>query len=110
MWLLTGRDSVYTQESLFFSKAAVVTFGGAVTVLHLSIWFALYTLFGTFHEHHLLGARLLVPDRFTLDITASPIVAGAFIAPFVFKRGMIVTLVVSAIVGMATNSVIGGNG
>jgi len=33
LWLLTGRDSVYTQESLFFSKAAVVTFGGAYSVL-----------------------------------------------------------------------------
>jgi chromate transporter len=30
---LTGRDSVYTQESLFFSQAAVVTFGGAYSVL-----------------------------------------------------------------------------
>lgn len=29
----TGLDSVYSQESLFFSKAAVVTFGGAYSVL-----------------------------------------------------------------------------
>lgn len=29
----TGPDSVYSQESLFFSKAAVVTFGGAYSVL-----------------------------------------------------------------------------
>jgi chromate transporter len=29
----TGRDSVYTQSSIFFSKAAVVTFGGAYSVL-----------------------------------------------------------------------------
>lgn len=30
---LTGRNSVYTQSSIFFSKAAVVTFGGAYSVL-----------------------------------------------------------------------------
>ncbi|MBW3597510.1 MAG: chromate efflux transporter [Planctomycetes bacterium] len=30
---VTGPESVYTQESLFFSKAAVVTFGGAYSVL-----------------------------------------------------------------------------
>jgi chromate transporter len=30
---ITGRDSVYTQSSIFFSKAAVVTFGGAYSVL-----------------------------------------------------------------------------
>ena len=32
-WLLLGRGHVLTQESLFFSKAAVVTFGGAYAVL-----------------------------------------------------------------------------
>ena len=33
LWTFTGRDSVYTQESLFFSKTAMVTFGGAYSVL-----------------------------------------------------------------------------
>lgn len=33
LWLLAGPDNVYTQESLFFSKMAVVTFGGAYAVL-----------------------------------------------------------------------------
>ncbi len=32
-WLCLGRGHVLTQESLFFSKAAVVTFGGAYAVL-----------------------------------------------------------------------------
>ena len=31
--LLTGRDSVFTEQGLFFSGAAVVTFGGAYAVL-----------------------------------------------------------------------------
>jgi chromate transporter len=31
--LLAGRESVYTQEALFFSKTAMVTFGGAYSVL-----------------------------------------------------------------------------
>ncbi|MCU0721739.1 MAG: chromate efflux transporter [Pirellula sp.] len=33
VWLLFGVSSVYFQEGLFFSKAAVVTFGGAYSVL-----------------------------------------------------------------------------
>lgn len=33
LWWTTGRDSVYTQEALFFSKAATLTFGGAYSVL-----------------------------------------------------------------------------
>lgn len=32
-WLLLGPESVYVQEGLFFSKAAMVTFGGAYSVL-----------------------------------------------------------------------------
>jgi chromate transporter len=32
-WALAGPDSVYVAEGLFFSKAAVVTFGGAYSVL-----------------------------------------------------------------------------
>lgn len=33
LWLVLGRQHVLTQEGLFFSKAAVVTFGGAYAVL-----------------------------------------------------------------------------
>jgi chromate transporter len=33
VWLAFGKDSVYLQEGVFFSKAAVVTFGGAYSVL-----------------------------------------------------------------------------
>ena len=33
VWLLFGASSVYFQEGMFFSKAAVVTFGGAYSVL-----------------------------------------------------------------------------
>ncbi|MEN3324025.1 chromate efflux transporter [Mariniflexile soesokkakense] len=31
--ILLGKDNVFTQESLFFSKSAIVTFGGAYAVL-----------------------------------------------------------------------------
>src|SRR5690606_33755843 len=31
--LVVGRDSVFVQEGVFFSKTAVVTFGGAYSVL-----------------------------------------------------------------------------
>ena len=33
LWLTLGPDNVFTEESLFFSKMAVVTFGGAYAVL-----------------------------------------------------------------------------
>lgn len=33
LWKFAGPDSVYTQQGLFFSKTAMVTFGGAYSVL-----------------------------------------------------------------------------
>jgi len=33
LWKFAGPDSVYTQQALFFSKTAMVTFGGAYSVL-----------------------------------------------------------------------------
>jgi len=217
LWLFTGGDSVYTQESLFFSKAAVVTFGGAYSVLayiaqeavsthqwlrpgemldglgmaettpgpliqvvqfvgfmgayrnpgsldpmlagivgsiittwvtfvpcflwiflgapyiehlrgrqslnaalsaitaavvgvvlNLSIWFALHTLFTEVTEHHRMGMRLLMPDLATIDIAAALITVGALVAMFVFKRGMLATLGVSAAIGMLIHLVVGG--
>jgi chromate transporter len=32
-WIVLGADSIYTQQGLFFSKTAVVTFGGAYSAL-----------------------------------------------------------------------------
>ena len=37
-------------------------------ILNLSIWFALHTLFGTVHEQHVYGMRLLVPEWATIDL------------------------------------------
>jgi chromate transporter len=33
LWSIAGRESVFTQQALFFSKTAMVTFGGAYSVL-----------------------------------------------------------------------------
>ena len=43
--------------------------------------------------------RLLVPDLSTVDLLALALSAGAFIALFRFKTGMLVTLGVSALLG-----------
>ena len=74
------------------SLNAAITAAIVGVVMNLSIWFALHTLFGIVDERHLFGASLLVPDWFTLDVAASMIAVGAFVALFVFKRGMIVTI------------------
>jgi chromate transporter len=91
---LRGRKSL---------NAALSTITAAVVgvILNLSIWFAIHTLFGNVNETHWMGARLYVPDWSTLDIAALLIAVGAFVAMFIFKRGMIVTLASGAAIGMA---------
>ena len=102
LWIFLGAPYIEHLRGNTSLNAALSTVTAAVVgvILNLSIWFALHTLFGKLHESHAGGARLLIPARETLDLTALLIAAGAFVALFVFKRGMIVTLVFSATFGV----------
>ncbi len=112
LWIFLGAPYIEYLRGQKSLNAALSTITAAVVgvVLNLSIWFALHTLFGTVNEIHWLGARWFVPDLFTLDIAALVIAIGAFIAMLKFKRGMIVTLAISAISGMAYFLLFGGKG
>lgn len=69
-------------------------------VLNLAVWFALHTLFGQVESHDAGPARLLVPRISTLDWRALLIAAGATLALFRFKAGMLPTLGAAALVGV----------
>ncbi|MDA1165500.1 MAG: chromate transporter, partial [Planctomycetota bacterium] len=102
LWIFLGAPYIeYLRGQRTLNAAlSVITASVVGVILNLSIWFALHTLFGTVREEHLSGARLLVPDWSTLDVPALLIATGAFLAIFVFKRGMIATLILSAATGM----------
>jgi chromate transporter len=56
-------------------------------------------LFAEVDERQVGAFRLLVPDLSTVDLLALVLSAGAFLALFRFKTGMLATLFVSALVG-----------
>jgi chromate transporter len=76
-------------------------------ILNLALWFSLHVLFGEVHEARAAGARLLVPEWGTLDVAALLITAGAFVALFVLRLGMVRTLLLAAAAGMAYGAVAG---
>jgi chromate transporter len=65
--LLTGRDSVFTQQGLFFSGTAVVTFGGAYAVLA-------YVAQQAVEVHGWLGPREMVRGLALAETTPGPLI------------------------------------
>ena len=70
-------------------------------VLNLAVWFALHTVFETVEETRVSGVRLLMPHGQTLDAAALLLAAGAFVAIFRFRWGMMPTLGASVALGFA---------
>jgi chromate transporter len=64
---LTGRDSVFTQQGLFFSGTAVVTFGGAYAVLA-------YVAQQAVEVHGWLGPREMVRGLALAETTPGPLI------------------------------------
>jgi chromate transporter len=69
-------------------------------VLNLAVWFAVYTLFARVTEMHTAGIRWLVPDLSSLNIPATVIAAGAFVALFRLHWSVLRTLGVACAAGL----------
>jgi chromate transporter len=91
---LRGRPSLTSALSTI--TAAVVGVG-----LNLAIWFALFALFDTVHEHRRYGALIYQPDPATLNWAAAAIAAGAAIAIFRYSLSTLKVVGAAAIAGIA---------
>jgi chromate transporter len=102
LWIFLGAPYIEHLRGRKTLNAALSTITSAVVgvILNLSIWFALHTIFATVTETHYYGVRLFVPDLATVDVAAIIIAAGAFLAMFRFKAGMIATLGLSVVAGL----------
>ena len=74
-------------------------------ILNLAVWFSLHTLFGELRSLEFGPARLLIPVPSTLDWRAVVIAAGAMVAMFRYKVGMIPTLGAAAVLGILMHMV-----
>ena len=101
LWIFLGAPFIEALRGKRWLTAALSTITAAVVgvILNLAIWFALHTLFAEVTEQHVGPLRLFVPTLHTVDLLALALSAGAFIALFRFKIGMLVTLGASALLG-----------
>ncbi len=83
------------------SALSAITAAVVGVVLNLAVWFSLHTLFGKVTTMKFIGLRLQIPELATADIAACAIAILACLLTFYWKKGMVVTLGVSAAVGAA---------
>jgi chromate transporter len=102
LWIFLGAPFIEAMRGKRWLSAALSTITAAVVgvILNLAIWFALHILFAQVHETRTGPLRLLIPVVASVDLLALALSAGAFIALFRFKAGMLPTLATSALVGM----------
>ena len=91
---LRGRRAL--SDALSAVTAAVVG-----VILNLAVWFALHVLFGEVETVPYGPLRLYVPDPATLDVGAALIALGAFFVLFRLRWGMLATLGVGVLAGLA---------
>jgi chromate transporter len=102
LWVFLGapymerlRGNKQLNSALSAITAAVVG-----VVLNLAIWFSLHTLFGNVTGTNVMGLRLQVPEFATADTAACAIAILACLLTFYLKKGLAVTLSVSAAAGV----------
>jgi len=70
-------------------------------ILNLAVWFGIHTLFRSVHRIGFAGLGFDVPVLASLNIPALLLAAGAAVAVFRFKAGMIPTLAATSAIGVA---------
>lgn len=101
LWIFLGGPFIEALRGKQWLNAALSTITAAVVgvVLNLAIWLGLHTLFAEVGERSVGPVRLLLPTLSTLDSTVLVLSAGAFLAIFRFKAGILPTLAGSAALG-----------
>ncbi|QKK04095.1 MAG: chromate efflux transporter [Pseudomonadota bacterium] len=110
LWIFLGAPYIERLRGNVSLTAALSGITAAVVgvVLNLAVWFALHTLFEDVGERHWRSLRILLPEVSTLDAVALAIALGAFIALFRYRLGMLRTLGIAVLIGLAYRLVFGG--
>jgi len=109
LWIFLGAPFI---ESLRGNKAlagALAAISAAVVgvILNLAIWFALHTLFDQVDQRDVIGLRLEIPVLHSLNLASLALTAGAMLAIFRLKIGMLPTLGLCAASGVLLHLAIG---
>jgi chromate transporter len=103
LWIFAGAPFVERLRGNRALSAALSAITAAVVgvILNLALWFAIHTLFGRVREIPLAAGSFDVPVLASLNLPALVLAAGAAIAVFRFKVGMIAVLFACAGLGAA---------
>jgi chromate transporter len=103
LWIFLGAPYVERLRANRGLNAALSAITAAVVgvILNLAVWFALHTIFGEVRETSAFGLRLWLPVWQTVQLPSLVLAAGAALAMFRFKVGMMPTLAASALLGCA---------
>lgn len=101
LWVFLGAPYVERLRGNRRLNSALSTITAAVVgvVLNLAIWFSLHTLFGKTTTLKLSILSFQVPELATADVAACSIAGFACLLTFYWKKGLGVTLSLSAAVG-----------
>lgn len=102
LWIFLGAPYIeYLRGNKTLSSAlSGITAAVVGVILNLAVWFGLHVIFGVVNERQLGPLRLYVPEWGTLDLAALVLTVISFIALFRFKIGMLLTLALSAGLGL----------
>lgn len=101
LWIFAGAPFVERLRGNRALSAALTAITAAVVgvILNLALWFAIHTLFGEVREVRIAGTVFETPVLASLNLPALLLAAGAAIAVFRFKVGMIPALFACAGLG-----------
>jgi chromate transporter len=103
LWIFAGAPFVERLRGNRALSAALTAITAAVVgvILNLAIWFAIHTLFGEVRPVAVGAGRIDVPVPATIDWPALALAAGAIVAVFRFKAGVLPVLGVCSALGAA---------
>ncbi len=101
-WIYLGAPYIERLRGNRLLSAALSAITASVVgvVLNLAVWFSVHTLFSTVETRTYFPLRMLVPDFSTLNVAALGIAILACMMTFYWKKGMVLTLLVSAMAGL----------
>jgi chromate transporter len=101
LWIFAGAPFVERLRGNAALSSALTAITGAVVgvILNLAVWFAIHALFGQVREVPFATGTFDLPVLRSLNIPAAVLAAGAMVAIFRFKAGVLPVLGVSAALG-----------
>lgn len=108
LWVFTGAPYIEWIASKRRLSAALAAISAAVVgvILNLSIWFALHVLFADVQRHGLGPVAVWWPDLGTLNVWALALAGIAAVLLLLMKRGVLLTLGLCSVLGMASSFVL----